>query len=150
MMVRMSQPLPRLRMNLEFMPSPVEDRPGLLIRDSYGYSDAILIIPPPLVHCLECFDGQQTDLELRQRLVEITGELDVSGIQNHFKETLAQAGFLHDDLFNELRDARHKEFADSDIREPSHAGSAYPEDRLEVAKTLAEYMTGGGPAAGED
>ena len=49
----MSQPLPRLRMTLEFMPSPVEDRPGLLIRDSFGYSDAMLIIPPPLVEVLE-------------------------------------------------------------------------------------------------
>ena len=149
-MVRMSQPLPRLRMNLEFMPSPIEDRPGLLIRDSYGYTDAVLIIPPPLVHCLECFDGQQTDLELRQRLVEITGELDVSAIQNHFKDTLAQAGFLHNDIFFELRDARHKEFFESEVREASHAGSAYPEDRLEVTKTLAQYMTGGGTAAGQD
>jgi hypothetical protein len=146
----MSQPLPRLRMNLEFMPSPIEDRPGLLIRDSYGYSDAILIIPPPLVHCLECFDGQQTDLELRQRLVEITGELDVSAIQKHFKETLAQAGFLHDALFDELREARHRDFAESEVREPSHAGTAYPEDQAEAGKTLAEYMTGGGPSAGED
>ena len=42
----MAQPLPRLRMDLDFMPSPVEDRPGLLIRDSYGYSDAVMIIPP--------------------------------------------------------------------------------------------------------
>ena len=30
----MSQLLPRLRMNLDFMPSPVENKPGLLIRDS--------------------------------------------------------------------------------------------------------------------
>ena len=56
----MSSPLPRLRGDLDFMPSPVEDRPGLLIRDSFRYSDAIMIVPPPLVQCLTCFDGLQT------------------------------------------------------------------------------------------
>jgi len=60
-------------MNLDFMPSPVEDRPGLLIRDSYQYSGATLIIPPVLVQCLQCFDGQQTGLDLRELLVRITG-----------------------------------------------------------------------------
>jgi AmmeMemoRadiSam system protein B len=139
----MAQPLPRLRMNLEFMPSPIEDRPGLLIRDSYGYSEVVLIIPPPLVSCLECFDGEQTDLELRQRLVEITGELDVSAIQTHLKGTLAQAGFLHDELFEQLREARHSAFANAALREPAHAGSGYPEEREAVARTLAEYMLGG-------
>jgi MEMO1 family protein len=69
----MAQPLPRLRMNLDFMPSPVEDRPGLLIRDTYGYSEAVLIIPPELVQCLGCFDGEQTSLDLRQLLVRMTG-----------------------------------------------------------------------------
>ena len=53
----MSKRLPRLRTNLDFMPSPVPDRPGLLIRDAYRYSDATLIIPPELVESLRCFDG---------------------------------------------------------------------------------------------
>ena len=44
----MARLLPRLRANLELMPSPVEDRPGLLIRDSLRYSDTTLIIPPAL------------------------------------------------------------------------------------------------------
>ena len=55
------------------MPSPVEESPGLLIRDSFRYSDAVLIVPPPLVQCLTCFDGQQTQLDLRAMLVEISG-----------------------------------------------------------------------------
>src|SRR5436853_371602 len=78
-MLIMAQPLPGLRMDLDFMPSPIEDRPGLLIRDNFHYSDAVLVIPPALVQCLQCFDGEQTELDLRQALVEITGELDVSG-----------------------------------------------------------------------
>jgi MEMO1 family protein len=149
MMSDMPELLPRLRMDLEFMPSPVEDRPGLMIRDSYGYSDTILIIPPPLVHCLECYDGQQTNLDLRQKLVEITGELDVSAIQDNLTETLAQAGFLQNDTFELLRQTRHSEFAESDVRRPAHAGTAYPDEIESTRRTLAEYLTDGADPEGD-
>jgi len=56
-------------MNLDFMPSPSPEHPGLFIRDPYRFSDAMLVIPPPLVECLRCYDGSQTDLDLRAVLV---------------------------------------------------------------------------------
>ena len=34
----MSRPLAALRRSLDAMPSPVEDRPGLLLRDPFGYT----------------------------------------------------------------------------------------------------------------
>lgn len=138
----MAQPLPRLRMNLDFMPSPVEDRPGLLIRDSYGYSDKVLIIPPPLVHCLSCFDGEQTEIDLRALLVRMTGELDVGGLERHLVDNLRTAGFLHDDVYADLQSAKHREFAESELRTPNHAGSAYPEGPEDVKATLDGYLRG--------
>ncbi len=122
----MSDTLPRLRMNLDFMPSPVSDRPGLLIRDPFQYSDATLIIPPPLVQCLECFDGQRTESDLREILFRITGDLQVGELEQHLIETLSGAGFLEDASFERLRDEREGAFARSERREASHAGSAYP------------------------
>jgi AmmeMemoRadiSam system protein B len=136
----MSQPLPRLRMNLDFMPSPIEDRPGLLIRDSYQYSDATLIIPPVLVQCLQCFDGEQTGLDLRALLVRATGELEVGQLESHLVETLSAAGFLENETYQSMRSERHRSFSASSIREPSPAGAAYPDDREELGRTLAEYM----------
>src|SRR3954452_24824845 len=104
----MSQRLPRLRMNLDFMPSPVEGHPGLLIRDSYRYSDATLIIPPVLIQCLQYFDGEQTELDLRAELVRLTGELDRRPLEKHLMEALSTAGFLEDETFERLRDERRK------------------------------------------
>ncbi len=75
------------------MPSPSPEHPGLFIRDPYKYSDAMLVIPPPLVECLQCFDGRQTELDLRAELVRITGELDVSDLQQNLIDTLSNAGF---------------------------------------------------------
>jgi AmmeMemoRadiSam system protein B len=134
-------------MNLDFMPSPVEDRPGLLIRDSYGYSDAILIVPPPLVACLECFDGEQTEADLRALLVRITGDLEVSPIIDQLREALTNAGFLHDEVYDRLREARHEAFAQAEVREAAHAGTAYPDDTTEARTLLANYLAGSSQAS---
>ena len=41
--------LARLRPTLDFLPSPIPDKPGLMIRDPFQFSDATLVIPPVLV-----------------------------------------------------------------------------------------------------
>jgi hypothetical protein len=86
--------LARLRPTLDFMPSPIKDRPGLLIRDPFRFSDATLILPPALAGCLEFFDGNHSELDLRAYLVKLTGELEVGGLVRHLVDTLANAGFL--------------------------------------------------------
>ena len=53
----LSPVLAPLRRDLDFLPSSVPEHPGLVIRDSFQYSNAILIIPPPLVQILDVFDG---------------------------------------------------------------------------------------------
>ncbi len=134
--------LARLRSSLDFMPSPVPDRPGLLMRDPFQFSDATLIIPPGLVGCLEFFDGNHGELDLRAHLVKLTGELDVSGLVQHLSETLSSAGFLEDETFARLKDAAERAFAEAPVREPAHAGSGYPIDKEELSKTFSEYMNG--------
>ena len=129
------------------MPSPVEDRPGLLIRDSFRYSDAVLIVPPPLVECLTCFDGEQTELDLRAALVKITGELDVSSLESQLVGVLRDSGFLEGDIFEEMKANRQREFAEAGVREASHAGSAYPEERSELQSTMQQWMPEEDPPA---
>ena len=145
-----SQPLPRLRLSLDFMPSPDPERPGLLVRDPFRFSDSMLLIPPQLVATLACFDGEQTALDLRQTLVQITGEIQVGDIEKQLYDALSDAGFLEDAKFDELRSARLSEFAAAPKREASHAGSAYPETREEAAKALSEFMQGAPPPGSAD
>lgn len=138
----MAQPLPRLRTNLDFMPSPIEDRPGLLVRDPYHYSDATLLLPMPLVACVGLFDGSHSELDLRQALVEITGDLEVGELQAHLTQTLSAAGFLEDDTYLQMREEREREFAGAGRREAAHAGGAYPEELQPLRDTLAGYLDG--------
>jgi AmmeMemoRadiSam system protein B len=145
-----SNQLPRLRLSLDFMPSPDPSNPGLLIRDPFRFTDSMLLIPPQLVACLACFDGQQTTLDLRASLVQITGELQVGEIEKHLYDTLSTAGFLEDEKFEQLRSTRVAEFAAAPKREPSHAGSAYPLDPEEARKAVSEFMQGSTPAENHD
>jgi AmmeMemoRadiSam system protein B len=143
----MSEPLPRLRSDLDFMPSPVEDRPGLLIRDSLGYSDSVLIIPPAFVECLGCFDGEKTSLDLRQALVNITGDLQVGELEANLLTALTQSGFLEEETFARLKEDRLREFAESPVREPAHAGNAYPVDPAELRSAMNAWMENGDSAS---
>ena len=109
--------LARLRPTLDFLPSPIPDRPGLMIRDPFQYSDATLVIPPVLVESLTYFDGTRSSLDLREHLVRLTGELDVSGLEQHLIETLSGAGFLEDDNFFRKKAEVERAFADSTLAE---------------------------------
>ena len=136
-------------MTLDFMPSPAPEHPGLFIRDPYRFSDAMLVIPPPLVECLECFDGSQTESDLRTALVRITGELDVGSLARHLTETLSAAGFLEDEAFARMEAERKRAFAADLVREPTHAGSAYPADPAEMRETMQGYMPAGASGTGD-
>lgn len=131
------------------MPSPDAEHPGLLIRDPFKFSDSMLLIPPQLVAVLACFDGEQTELDLRENLVRATGQIQVGEIEKNLVDTLSEAGFLENDQFEQLRVARITEFAAAPKREPSHAGSAYPETADEARKALNEFMQGATPVAAE-
>jgi MEMO1 family protein len=135
-------------MDLDFMPSPSPEHPGLFIRDPYKFTDAMLVIPPVLVECLQCFDGRQTPFDLRAGLVRITGDLEVGEIERHLVQTLSQAGFLEDETFERMQADRKREFAEKSVREASHAGAAYPGEPGPLREVLQEYMAGD-PAAGQ-
>jgi AmmeMemoRadiSam system protein B len=124
------------------MPSPSEEHPGLFIRDPYKFSDAMLIIPPVIVECLDNFDGEHTDLDLRASLVRATNSLEVSQLEQHLVETLSTAGFLEDEIFAKMQQERRSEFAATPIREPAHAGSAYPANFGDLRETMTRYMAG--------
>ena len=144
-----ADPLPPLRRNLELMPSPVPDRPGLLIRAPYRYSDGIVIVPPPLVPYLLFFDGSRTELELREALVRATGDVRVGSVIDSLAGTLSRVGFLEDLQFTAIKEAKESAFASAATRHAVHAGSAYPAEAAALKGVLDAYLAPeeGAPAA---
>src|SRR5262245_46892879 len=137
----MARALPALRTNLDVMPSPVPERPGILLRDPYRFTEDILIVPPPLVPFLRYFDGAHHEGDLRVALHRASGGLDVDGLARHLEEALGR-GFLTNDAFATLRERRERDFAESPVREPAHAGSAYPEEAEPLGSALRAFLEG--------
>ncbi len=132
--------LPRLREDLDFLPSPLPERPGLLLRDPFRYSEVSIILPPPLVPCLTCFDGTHTDVDLKAMLFRVTGRFDSAEAAGGLTRGLSDAGFLDDDVFRGLRAKQHDVFARSAVRQAAFAGGGYPPNRTELARTVETWL----------
>lgn len=134
--------LAALRRNLEMVPSPLPDRPGLLVRDPFRYSEIVLVIPPAIVPCLAFFNGRYAEAQVREALLGLTADPRVGEFLGHLRETLSGAGFLEDEAFERMRAERHRDFAGAARRAAVHAGSAYPASAGPLREALAEYMDG--------
>src|SRR5262249_30643066 len=132
----------RLRPTLDFMPSPIEDKPGLLIRDPFQFSDATLILPPALIEFLQFYDGNRSALDLRAELVRVAGDVQAGQIEEQLTSALSRAGFLEDEHFAQLRHTAEQAFAEAPTRLPAHAGSGYPDEAGELTKTISQYLVG--------
>src|SRR5688572_3092609 len=145
----MAEALPKLRTDLDFLPSPVPDQPGLLLRDPFRYTPAVLVIPPVLVPSLILFDGEHTVLDLQAELRRRTGQLVGREVVEKFVRTLRQQGVLHTSEFYQMREARETEFRDAPVRQAVHAGSGYPNEPAALRCELTKYFDGCSVAAAE-
>ena len=136
----MSPVLPRLRVNLDFMPSPVEDRPGLLVRDGYHYTPTTLIVPPLLTACLDLFDGERRHATRHPEgsSLRIRRAISRPGVMDHpLLDTLDQAGFLENETrYFEIRARRGKK----GFAEASHTLSG-PTRALDIRATPSSSRT---------
>jgi AmmeMemoRadiSam system protein B len=126
------EPLPSLRMDLDFQPSPVEENPGLLIRDTFRFSDTTLIIPQYLLRFLPYFDGSHTRGDLFTALCRSANRATALHLEAHLRETLDSAGFLEGARFQAARAGVLERFRQAPVRYAAHAGSAYPESAAEI------------------
>ena len=141
--------LPALRPNLDLIPSPIPERPGLIVRDPFRYAEAMIVVPSPLVPCLAFFNGSYLESEVRQALERLTGDARVGEVLGHLARILGEGGFLEDETFGRLREERHRAFAEARRRDAVHAGGAYPAEQAALRETLDRYLDHAGtpPAA---
>lgn len=135
----MSDNVPPLRRGIDIVPSPLAESPGLILRDPFRYTQAVLLIPSGWIPALALLDGSSTELELQETLTRASGGQLVrrEDIQQ-FVQVLRNHGFLESEEFHRLRDARQEEFRHASDRAPTHAGSAYTSDAVELTRQLRE------------
>ncbi|MFN7542988.1 MAG: AmmeMemoRadiSam system protein B [Acidobacteriota bacterium] len=136
----MSVVLSRLRHNLDAMPSPDPEQPGLVLRDTFGYSHQVLLIPPHLVRALQFFNGYATDSELREWMVRVMNRFDVGEEMEQLLRVLSENGFLEDENYERMREQAHSEFASLPSRPAAFAGGAYPECPEDCRRFLDQFL----------
>ncbi|MBO0723567.1 MAG: AmmeMemoRadiSam system protein B [Blastocatellia bacterium] len=136
----MNNKLPRLRLGLDIMRSPVPEKPGLLFRDPFRYTQEMLIIPPLLAAGLVFFDGVSTALDMQAYLSKLAGELIPGETVQALVDALKNNGFLESEEFQRLRLERHSQFESASLRQPAHSGTGYPEEPIELRAKLDDYL----------
>src|SRR5262245_13889184 len=139
----MNNQLPRLRPGIEIIPSPIPDKPGLLFRDPFRYTEEILIIPPLLSAGLVFFDGESTELDLQAYISKLAGQIIPSDVIRSLIDVLKNHGYLEGVEFERMRAARHAEFASAPTRLAAHSGTGYPEQAEELQTILNKYLNDG-------
>ena len=124
------------------MPSDAPAHPGLLVRDPLGFAEGTALIPPPLVPSLRHFDGESTFDDLVTALGRIAPGHDARVLASDLARSLSEGGFLEDDRFEQMRAARHAEFASAAVRDAAFSGDSYPEEREALGETMQRYMYG--------
>lgn len=134
--------IPPLRPGLDIFASPDPERPGVVLRDPMGYSDAIAIVPPPWLPALRCCNGHTTLLDCQAQLTRLSGEIVPAETIRSFLDILAKHGFLATPDFAERKRQVERAFAAAPERVPRHAASAYPAEAAELRATLQGYFAG--------
>ncbi|MBI3933543.1 MAG: AmmeMemoRadiSam system protein B [Acidobacteria bacterium] len=134
------QVLPKLRADLDVMPSPSAEHPGLLLRDPFRYTETMLVIPPALVAALGWLDGERTRRELAHLLSHQLGENVPGELLSHLVGTLQSNGFLETEEYYRMRERRHTEFRNLAERPAAHAGAAYPNQPAALRAEFNKYF----------
>jgi AmmeMemoRadiSam system protein B len=128
---------PRLR-RVEAFPVDANGGRAIAIRDPSGYTDAVMLLPVPLLDIVSMFDGDHSIGDIQAAIMRRHGELVGTDRLGAIVETLDENGFLDSSRFAERRKSIEEAFLTRAVRPATHAGGAYAGD----PDTLRAQMNG--------
>jgi MEMO1 family protein len=133
---------PRLRpIETIFVTDPREGR-LLVLRDTQGVVPGHVAMPAALAAIVGRFTGRRTCEEIAHDVAtEIGGEVPVEAVVR-LASQLEDALYCHGPRFQQALTRAHREFADAEVRPPSHAGGAYAAAPGELRAYLDESCLG--------
>lgn len=137
----MGMVLPRLRPSLDAYPVRVNGRDFVALHDPEGVADSPVVIPSRAFLIATLLDGRR---DLRDIQVEYArwsgGDLLFSWDLQRLIDDLDRHGLLESDTLQARREAIEAAFRAAPVRQPAHAGTAYPADPDALRKTLAGHL----------
>jgi hypothetical protein len=130
---------PKLRDDLEFIPTTYEGRQAVIVRDVLGLIGNPIVIQGEALNLVSLIDGKHSIRDIQLEIVRQKGGVFVSreGVERLLKE-LDEAFVLDGERYRAAKEKLRAEYAKLDVRNASHAGQAYPADK----EKLETYLDG--------
>ncbi len=128
----LDEPVPRLRSDLDIQMIREDGEDLLLMRDSLGYSEEMLLFRPQAWALLSLFDGVRSISMLQQEIFEATKTHVDSDQLVDIVRALDKYLFLENTRYSEAKARVDGAFLAGSIRPAAHAGSSYPDDPEEL------------------
>jgi hypothetical protein len=133
----MSATFPRLRPEIDAVPTAQDGEPLFVLYDRTGLSPAELAVSPVVMLVANWLDGETAILDIYDRFRREAGRevLTCSQIQSVVEE-LDRALFLDGDRYRDHFERIRRAWEAAPVREATSAGAAYPDDPDELARLL--------------
>jgi hypothetical protein len=118
---------PRLR-NVEAFPIDHDGERGIVLRDPFGFTDKVIVLPPPVFVLATFMDGRRDMADIQVEWARRTGEIVPRERIEAIVRALDGALFLESERFRAERRRAFEEFRRAPVRPAAHAGAAYPAD----------------------
>lgn len=145
MAIREDTPVPRLRTDLEVIPTSYQGKRALLIRDSLGLIRQPVVLQGEALSLITLIDGQKTVRDLQVELVRARRGMLID--LNEVERIIAQldsAFLLQSRLYEREKERLISEYGRLRIREASHAGLSYPASEPELRRYLGSILESAG------
>jgi AmmeMemoRadiSam system protein B len=139
---QMSEKLPALRRDLEFLPLQSGGRPVILIRDHLGLVPEGKMAAPHLYQLMVSLDGSNTLRDLQMKMMRMKGGVLVGSDEvNKLLAELDESFLLDSERFKRAKEQIAAEFTAQKTRPCSHCGRSYPHNPADLKKRLDEILT---------
>ena len=138
--------LPRLRLDLEYIPVSYQGRKALLIRDPLDILKEPVLLQGEALELLSLIDGRRNIPEIQVGLTRLRHGIFVPADSIHrLLDELEKAFILESGRLRDIRQRLVQDYAALKIRRASLAGRSYPAERRALEELLDRILAQGSP-----
>ncbi len=142
--MRGDESIPRIREDLEVIPTSYQGQKALLVRDFLGLVREPVILQGEVLNVVGLIDGKRTVRDIQVELVRLkSGVLVDAASIGRLVRALDEANLLQSDRYRSEKEKALRSYLRQTVRTSSHGGSSYPGTEAELRALLDDILGGG-------
>lgn len=144
--MRGDESIPRVREDLEVIPTSYQGKKALMVRDFLGIVREPVILQGEVLNVVGLIDGRRTVRDIQVELVRLKrGVLVDADSIGRLIRALDEANLLQSDRYHTEREKVLRDYLGQEVRASSHGGGSYPGQPKELQCLLDDIIGQGGP-----